>query len=408
LIASAACTRSIFSTRVSEPEWSVSHLIGRHTPATALTPQINDSQHTRNTMRRAFYSITPLALLVFLLARGPAGTLSGAPSAEGGVGGEAAVAARADVVEARRLLAAEAEAVPGEVRLALAGPSGGPLHVLSLTKETFLSNGAQALATTSRGEEVRVSVVRANGVNTSVRVADTEGREMTPLAVQYPIERDGGVREVAYYTAVHPALQSDALARRGESYVSRTLARAASRLAGEGVRVSPEVVRVAERLAVVEHADHKRFMQEDRGELFDEIRTLYALNAGDTYNYSVSTAGAGGMIQMIEPTYAATRARHPGIPLKADFVEGMRDHSNAAQVMLLYMQDTWDDLLKRDEVRLALASGVATQAELLSAGYNSNPARLPRYLSRGGHDWRTLIPRETQMYLRIYAAVDAQ
>ena len=171
--------------------------------------------------------------------------------------------------------------------------------------------------------------------------------------------------------------------------------------------VEPSVVDIAERLCVVEHADHKRFMQEDRGALFDEIATLYSLNAGDTYRYSVSTAGAGGMIQMIPQTYAATREQHPEAALRADFVAGMQDHGNAARAMLLYMRDSWRDLARREQIKGALASGLATQAELLAAGYNSNPARLASYLERGGTGWRTLIPAETQMYLQIYAAVDA-
>jgi hypothetical protein len=70
--------------------------------------------------------------------------------------------------------------------------------------------------------------------------------------------------------------------------------------------------------------------------------------------------------------------------------------------MLLYMQDTWADLTANEEVLYALENNIATQAELLSAGYNSNPARLPLYLRRGGDAWRALIPRETQMYLDIY------
>jgi len=74
--------------------------------------------------------------------------------------------------------------------------------------------------------------------------------------------------------------------------------------------------------------------------------------------------------------------------------------------MLLYMQDTWDYLSKQEEVTSALAAGKATQAELLAAGYNSNPRRLPKYLSEGGDGWRTLIPEETKMYLRIYSSVE--
>jgi hypothetical protein len=100
------------------------------------------------------------------------------------------------------------------------------------------------------------------------------------------------------------------------------------------------------------------------------------------------------------------REQHPAANLREDFVEGMRDHSNALEAMLLYMQDTWDYLRKQDEVTAALASGQATQPELLAAGYNSNPRRLPKYLSKGGDGWRALIPEETKMYLRIYSSVE--
>jgi len=44
--------------------------------------------------------------------------------------------------------------------------------------------------------------------------------------------------------------------------------------------------------------------------------------------------------------------------------------------------------------------------ELVAAAYNSNAAKLPGYLKRGGDGWRTLIPRETQMYLQIYKSFE--
>ena len=109
---------------------------------------------------------------------------------------------------------------------------------------------------------------------------------------------------------------------------------------------------------------------------------------------------------MIPQTYQAIRQQHPNVPLEADFVTGMRDHSNALAAMLLYMQDTWNGLAASPDVQGALGSGIATQAELVAAGYNSNPTRLPSYLKRGGSEWRTLIPAETQMYLAIYGSLD--
>jgi hypothetical protein len=90
-----------------------------------------------------------------------------------------------------------------------------------------------------------------------------------------------------------------------------------------------------------------------------------------------------------------------------DFVTGMRTHVNALQAMLLYMQDTWSDLESKEDIKAALDAKIATQTELLAAGYNSNAAKLPGYIRRGGNAWRTLIPRETQVYLQIYRSVES-
>jgi hypothetical protein len=292
------------------------------------------------------------------------------------------------------------------VTLAVDG-AGGDVQLVKLSKTDFLTKGAETAVLSDKGEALKVRVVRANYVNTAVRVTDSEGKELQPLVVRYPVEKSGKLKEVAYYTSAHPAVEDKDVVRAGGDYVRQQLDDASAALAAKGMAVDPAIVDVAERLCHVEHTDHKRFLSEDSAALFDEIRTLYALNAGDTYRFSVSSAGAGGMVQMIPPTYEAIREQYPAAELKADFVEGMRDHANASRAMLLYMQNTWDYLRKQDEVTAALASGQATQPELLAAGYNSNPRKLPGYLSRGGADWRTLIPEETKMYLRIYAAVES-
>jgi len=110
---------------------------------------------------------------------------------------------------------------------------------------------------------------------------------------------------------------------------------------------------------------------------------------------------------MIPWAYNLVRQRHPGVGLIPDFVVGMRNHGNALQAMLLYMQDTWADLAASEDVKYALNAKLATQTELLAAGYNSNAARLPLYIRRGGASWKTLIPRETQIYLQIYKTLEA-
>lgn len=312
------------------------------------------------------------------------------------------------IEEAERLLKSDADGLPlNSVRLAALDRATGQIHTLTLTKDDFLTRGAELTVTTSLGHDASVYVARANGVNTAVVITDETTRgALVPLVVQYPIVRGGSLSEMAYYTSAHPALLSAEVFSAGRAYVRSKLDDAATRLRAEGVRISPDIVDIAEHLAIVEHTDHRRFMTEDRPALFNEILSLYALNEGNTFKYSISSAGAGGMIQMIPSTYEMIRRRHPSVDLKPDFVAGMTDHENAACAMLLYMQDTWNDLLENPEIQDALNSGIATEPELVAAGYNSNPARLASYLKRGGADWRTLIPAETQMYLAIYGSLD--
>jgi hypothetical protein len=280
-------------------------------------------------------------------------------------------------------------------------------HFITISKQTFLTKGAEVNTTTSEGTNVNVRIIRANGVNTALTIFTPEGKSLVPLTIEYPIERGGKFLETAYYTSAHPALLSADLVRSGQSYVRNMLDLAAQRLRDKGVAISPDIVDVAERLCVVEHVDHERFRAENRLALYDEIYSLFALNQPDTYRFSVSSAGAGGMVQMIPWAYNLLRTRHPGVGLIPDFVTGMRNHANALQAMLLYMNDTWSDLTANDEVKYALGAKIATPSELLAAGYNSNAAKLPLYLKRGGDGWRTLIPRETQMYLQIYKSFES-
>jgi hypothetical protein len=293
------------------------------------------------------------------------------------------------------------------VNLAALLPETSQIHLIRIPKTTFLTKGATLLLTTSQGLPVDIRVLRANGVNTAVTVFDEKNRSLLPLVVEFPIERRGVFREMAYYTSAHPALLASDITKAGQTYVNSMVDLAAKRLRDKGVSIPQNIVEVAKRLCIVEHVDHDRFRNENRIALYEEIYSLYALNFLETYRYSVSSAGAGGMVQMIPWTYALMRQRHPGVGLNPDFVAGMRNHGNALEAMLLYMQDTWNDLLANEDIQAALSAKQATPTELMAAGYNSNAAKLPGYIRRAGAGWRSLIPRETQMYLQIYQSFDS-
>jgi hypothetical protein len=293
------------------------------------------------------------------------------------------------------------------VTLAALLPETSQIHLIRINKQTFLQKGSEVSAISTLGLPVQVRIVRANGVNTAVTIFDDKNRSLSPLVVEFPIERNGVFREMAYYTSAHPALLSPDLMKTGQTYVNSMVDLAARRLRDRGNPIAPHLIDIAKRLCIVEHVDHDRFRSENRIALFEEIYTLYALNELETYRYSVSSAGAGGMVQMIPWTYALMRQRHPGVGLNPDFVAGMRNHGNALEAMLLYMQDTWNDLSVNEDVQAALTAKEATPTEIIAAGYNSNAAKLPGYIRRAGPGWRSLIPRETQLYLQIYQSLDS-
>ena len=292
------------------------------------------------------------------------------------------------------------------VRIAFYDWKAEKIDYAVLLKSNFLSVTQDTPTTSSNGKFITVRTIRGNGVNTPVIIIDTEGKTHLPLMVQYPVEKFGKYQETAYYISTHPGVVTPEVVNAGKLYVRNTIDIARDKLRERGIFIQPQVADMAERLATLEHVDHQRFRNEYHPNIYNDIFTLYALNEGNTYRYSVSSAGAGGMVQMIPSTYRMVRNRYFNVPLMPDFVEGMRNHVNAAQAMLLYMQMTWNDLIANQTVYNAVETGIATPAQLMSAGYNSNPAKLAGYINRGGANWTSLIPRETKIYLQILSSMD--
>lgn len=292
------------------------------------------------------------------------------------------------------------------IRIAFHNWNDGKLDYVSMLKTDFLSRNTDFSSVSRSGTPVTIRTIRGNGVNTPVIIMDDRNRAHLPLLVQYPREENGRLVEMAYYVSTHPGLVTPEIFNAGRFYLRNVIDTAREKLRQKGIFIQPKVADIAERLALVEHVDHQRFFNEYQPTIYNDVYTLFALNEGGTYRYAISSAGAGGVAQMIPATYRMVRSRYYQVGLMPDFIEGMRDHINAAQAMLLYMQMTWTDLLASPTIYAALETGIATQEDLMAAGYNSNPAKLPRYVSRGGANWRNLIPRETKIYLQIYASTE--
>src|SRR5207244_7916746 len=79
------------------------------------------------------------------------------------------------IAEAKSLLQSRSlntDATHLAVTLAALDPASSQISLLSVSKDSFLKKGADLLATTQLGNQVRLHIVRANGVNTAVTVTD--------------------------------------------------------------------------------------------------------------------------------------------------------------------------------------------------------------------------------------------
>src|SRR5207248_9913608 len=81
-----------------------------------------------------------------------------------------------EIAAAKNLLNAQLPtggAALAKVTLAVLDPVSSQINFFSVPKDSFLVRGADLAATTQLGRSVRLHVIRANGVNTTLTVADT-------------------------------------------------------------------------------------------------------------------------------------------------------------------------------------------------------------------------------------------
>lgn len=308
------------------------------------------------------------------------------------------------LTEAQKILAKECDIDEDTVGISLLERKSGEIYFAKMLKSNFITRDYQEQFTLSNDSEVTLHIDQPNFINTKVSVSSKDG-DYIPLMVKYPIVRGGAFKEMGYYTPAHRALQKYGFAKLGSEYIDRVLTSANKNLKCKNLNVAEKVFNLAKLLCIVEHIDHGRYRTEDKETLFNEVRTLYALNKANTYRYAVSSAGAGGMVQMIPRTYREIKDSFPQVDWINNFESAMMTHENAAKAMLLYLNRYYEFFSSNSAVNEALENKFATEEEIMAAGYNSNPVKVPRALSQGEY-WKRNLPQETQIYLAILGSVD--
>lgn len=226
---------------------------------------------------------------------------------------------------------------------------------------------------------------KTNGVNTEFEIERPAGYKV--YAIRRVVNNPGGRKE-AVYTPYSDKLNTPSIRRAGWEYVESVIEKALSDLRTRRVRslidpqklvadmVDKDVIR---RLVLIEHIDEYRFRKEDFSTLVKEVYATYGLNEGLAYNYAVSSAGARGMFQIIPKTYKSMRDTYPTAGLRENFVDGTRDHVNAAKAAMLLTDHDFSLVPKGMRSTVQMMFGDYT-----ASSYNGGPSRPIRIIKAGG------------------------
>jgi hypothetical protein len=245
--------------------------------------------------------------------------------------------------------------------------------------------------------EVDVTLIKFNGVNSKFSVNSPQNGQV--LALKYLITNpesgskakiEAGISE-ALYVPYSSDFNSPEILAYGANYLNKIIKNVTDDLqnipsqAVPGLTITqairPSMIKA---LVYAEHTDTTQVLIKNNTQgTVDQLNILLALNEGDTYKYSVSTAGARGIAQFIPSTYASLVSRHADAGLIADFVAGMSDHENAIKAMYLLLDDY------AGAVRVKASQGFASGRvfDYAAASYNGGTTRVARAINAFGDTW---------------------
>ena len=243
---------------------------------------------------------------------------------------------------------------------------------------------------------VDVKLAYFNGVNSRFRVNVPANGQV--VALKYLISpKESGSKaaiENSLYEAVYVPYSQNfndpAVLSYGADYLNGIIARVAKDLENTPSRSVPgltitQAIKPAliKSLVYAEHTDTAKILKGEIQNTVDQLNSLFALNEGDTYKYSVSSAGARGIAQFIPSTYSSLVSRHSDADLIPDFIAGMSDHKNSIKAMYLLL----DDYAGAIRVKASLGFAEGRIFEYGAASYNGGTSRVAKAVNLFGENW---------------------
>ena len=240
-----------------------------------------------------------------------------------------------------------------------------------------------------------LSMRRENGINSDIACVHPPGGKV--VAVKYPVSNEryrfgpGDLVIQAVYTPYSGEIKTEEVIKRGIDVQNGFIDKAYSHLRSRGVlsRAFPgrrvaevipkDILRV---LLVNEHIDPSEFKSAGATKpLVERVLTVIGTNRDKAYAYSISPAGARGLVQMIPSTYSLLLARYTSAGLRSNFAEAVSDPINAVMAQVLLCDSDWEAIRTRSDLPAERVG------PYLAAAYNGGVGRVLKALSNDEMEW---------------------
>ena len=240
-----------------------------------------------------------------------------------------------------------------------------------------------------------LSMRRENGINSDISCIDPVGGKI--VAVKYPVSNErnrfgpGEPVIQAVYTPYSAEIKTEEIIKRGIEVQNGFIEGAYARLDERGVlsRAFPgrritdvipkDILRV---LLLNEHIDPSEFKSPGLTKpLAERVLTVIGTNRDKAYAYSISPAGARGLVQMIPSTYSLLLSKYSSAGLRSSIPAAMGDPINAVMAQVLLCDSDWEAIRTRSDLP---ADRVGPY---LAAAYNGGVGRVLTVLAHDETEW---------------------
>lgn len=240
-----------------------------------------------------------------------------------------------------------------------------------------------------------LSMRRENGINSDIGCIQPANGKV--LAVRYPVSNEnnrfgsGNAVIQATYTPFSPEIRTEEVVKAGLKVQADFINKAYDRLKSRDVMSAAfppdkvtEVIpkQLLKVLLINEHIDPSLFKSAGLARVLSEqVLTIIATNTDRAYAYSISSAGARGLVQMIPSTYSMLLRKYPLAGLNPSYSSGMVDPVNAIMAQVLLCDADWQSINTRKQI------GKDQVGPYLAAAYNGGVGRVLSILGDDEVGW---------------------